>query len=989
MQILTSSNRGGILCKLLFASFFTFSSVFAQGSGAMKGRVLDNETGEPLVGANIVIQNTSLGIATDIQGGFYIPNIPVGTWTVRISYLGFAAINREVTITADSTLEQEFRLKAEVLKGEEVTVTAQAQGQQAAINQQLSSQAIVNVVSSARIQALPDANAAESIGRLPGVSLMRSGGEATQVVIRGLEPKYNVITIDGVEIPSTGSATNSNDRSTDLSMISSTMLRGIEVTKTATPDKDAAVLGGTVNFDIKEAKASSTGAPSVSVLAQGGYNALSNLYNDYKFVGSVEQRFFDDQFGVFAQAIAERANRTSDDLSVNYYIPDKTQPDATAISNIEPGYDQRVRQRYDGTVVLDYQMPDGRISLMNLLSNGKTTSERYSQYYDVGGNIIKYFTTSTPNTLNVVTNLLHVEKRLFTVKTDVRLSHSYSENVSPNTWDIGFTQYQSNTATLPFSESPNQIAQFANGKTLLDTLMIDDNSWSHSFSKQRDIAGSVDLERDFTISDFVSATLKIGGTYKYTTRYYNYDGGGGRLYGSIAKPVRQLILQAFPWMTQPPYNRDPGADEDFPILAFLNPNFRFGNFLQGDYAMNCGTNIGLLSQVLDISKNYGESLKGAPSGGSNPFVPDVYGSLANDYSGNEKRSAGYVMATVNIGSQITFVPGVRYQALQTSYSAHRFYNASAPNPFPGTLPHQDTTLTEYHGYWLPDASLRYDPLPWISIRAAYTNTLAYPDYRAIIPIIDVFSASANWNNVELKPARSQNYDLQISFYSNEIGLLAFGPFLKRIDDLIFSQSSYITDPSKYPGLPSYTKGYALSTFVNNTNRVDVWGVESEWQTHFWYLPEPFNGLVLNVNYTHIFSGAKYPYTYVTNSGFPLYKPIYVDTSYTDRLIDQPNDIVNLSAGYDYQSFSILFSLISQANIFNNTNFYNSLRSDKVKYLRWDISGKQGLPWFGLEVFFDINNLNSEEDTYTIRGSGFPNSLSDYGLTADLGIRWKL
>ena len=85
---------------------------------------------------------------------------------------------------------------------DEIVVTAQASGQNAAINQQLSSDNIVNVVSSLRIRALPDANAAESIGRLPGVSLVRDGGQATQVVIRGISPEYNQITIAGVPIPS-------------------------------------------------------------------------------------------------------------------------------------------------------------------------------------------------------------------------------------------------------------------------------------------------------------------------------------------------------------------------------------------------------------------------------------------------------------------------------------------------------------------------------------------------------------------------------------------------------------------------------------------------------------------------------------------------------------------------------------------------------------------------------------------------------------------
>jgi TonB-dependent receptor len=969
-------------------------------SGTLQGVIVDAVSKEEIIGANVVVLETSLGAASDVEGHFRITGIPPRMNKIKISCIGYEprVIPEDFSNTRDLTLN--IQLKPATLMGEEVVITGQVSGQNAAINQQVSSQGIENVVSSARIQALPDANAAESIGRLPGVSLTRFGGEATQIVIRGLEPRYNMITIDGVEIPSTGSPTNSSDRSTidasvnnrgtDLSMISSTMLRGIEVTKTATPDRDAAVLGGTVNFDIREAKASSTGAPTYSVLAQGGYNNLSNLYNDYKIVGSVEQRFFDDKFGVFAQAIAERANRASDGLTVNYYIPNKPQPDITAISNIEPTYNQVMRQRYDGTLVLDYQMPEGRISLMNLLSNGKTTSEQYGQYYDVTGNQMKYYTTSTPNTLNVITNLLHFEQRLFSIKMDARVSHSYSENISPNSWDIGFTQQGStNSATLPYNYSPKQVAQYENGKANLDTMMIDNNNWWQSFSKQRDITGSVDLERGFTISDLLSATLKIGGMYKYTTRYYNYDGGGGLLVGSIAYPVHKLILQHFPWLTQAPYNLNANGGEEIPIVPFLNRNFRFGNFLNGDYAMNCETNIGLLSQIMDIAKNYGYSLQAATSGGSNPFVPDVYGSLADDYSGNERRYAEYALATVKIGSQLTLVPGVRFQALQTSYNANRFYNASAPDPYPGTLTHTDTTVTEYHGYWLPDASLKYDPFTWLSIRASYTNTLAYPDYHAIIPIIDVFSASANWNNVALKPARSHNYDFQISVYDNEIGLFAISPFLKRIDDLIFSQSCYISDPSQYPGLPSYTKAFALTTYVNNPNRVDVYGVESEWQTHFWYLPAPLNGLVLNVNYTHIFSGAKYPYTYYTNSGFPFYKSIYVDTSYSDRLIDQPNDIVNLSVGYDYESFSILVSLISQANIFNSTNFYNSLRSDKAKYYRWDISVKQGLPWFGLEVFFDVNNINNESDTYVIRGSGFPNSMSDYGLTADLGIRWKL
>ena len=87
-----------------------------------------------------------------------------------------------------------------VIGGEQITVTAQAEGQMAAINQQLSARTITNVVSSARIQELPDANAAESVGKLPGVAILRSGGEGNKVIIRGLSPQYNNIKINGVKM---------------------------------------------------------------------------------------------------------------------------------------------------------------------------------------------------------------------------------------------------------------------------------------------------------------------------------------------------------------------------------------------------------------------------------------------------------------------------------------------------------------------------------------------------------------------------------------------------------------------------------------------------------------------------------------------------------------------------------------------------------------------------------------------------------------------
>ena len=80
---------------------------------------------------------------------------------------------------------------------------------------------------------------------------------------------------------------------------------------------------------------------------------------------------------------------------------------------------------------------------------------------------------------------------------------------------------------------------------------------------------------------------------------------------------------------------------------------------------------------------------------------------------------------------------------------------------------------------------------------SYTNTLAYPDYNAIIPRIDV-SQTGNlyYNNYDLVPSRSTNYDLNFSIFDNTIGLLTIGGFLKQINNLIYPYDFYVLNPTE-------------------------------------------------------------------------------------------------------------------------------------------------------------------------------------------------
>ena len=208
-------------------------------TGVVLGRVTDAENGETLPGANVVIKGTHVGATTDYDGNYRITNAPIGQQSLVFSFIGYAEKELPVAVNPGSAVEINATLQISAILGEELVVTAQLQGQAAAINQQISSNTIVNVVSQEKIRKFPDQNAAESVGRLSGVAVQRDAGEGTKVVVRGLSPKFSSITVNGERIPST----DEEDRSVDLSMISSDALAGIEVFKSLTPDRDGDAIG--------------------------------------------------------------------------------------------------------------------------------------------------------------------------------------------------------------------------------------------------------------------------------------------------------------------------------------------------------------------------------------------------------------------------------------------------------------------------------------------------------------------------------------------------------------------------------------------------------------------------------------------------------------------------------------------------------------------------------------------------------------------------
>ncbi len=969
-----------ILSTLILAITLFCETSFATGT-RISGTAKDASTGEPLFGATILLVGTSLGAATDMNGKYVIENVPEGSYTVRASYIGYGQVKKNIIIREGNNVILNFSLDPVGVKGKTIVVTAQASGQTQAINQQLSSDQIVNVVSAAKIQELPDANAAESVGRLPGISVLRNGGEGTEVVIRGLAPKFNNITLDGIQMASS----NPNDRSTDLSGISSSMLDGIKVYKTVSPDMDANVIGGTVDFDIREAKLGQPNVPQLSLVLQGGYNSLSDAYNklnNYKYVASYGERFLDDKFGVFAQLDIERENLTSNELGANYGPAANNFVDYITNSLTLSDIPRDIIRR-NSALVLDYRLPEGKIKLTNFLNSGLSTDISRQMIYGIGGssNNITYSLGKYAGTGNSVTNGLEFQNSFPLFSVDAKLSNAYSDTKDPHDWSIQFLQ-AAGTGLNQFSNKHNinpiaipKAATYDYSNTIL--YLLSSNSY---FSKSDVITGSLDFKTNITFSELVNAEIKFGGKYQYQSRYYQQDvfDGGGLQYGGSGV-VNDLIINWF--------NLPATVKYKIPITYFTDQSFSYGKFLGGDYQMVEPLNYGMLDRMATLLQDSAQYI--ANNHGTQSYGHDALASTTYNYFGHENQSAFYLMSVINIGPEIILIPGLRYQNLQTSYNGARgIETRSAVSSYN----FYDTTVVQNHGYYLPDISIRYKPSLWFDVRLAYSNTLAYPDYNAIIPRIDVGTGAISWNNSKLVPTHSTNYDLYLSFYDNSIGLFTVGGFWKNISDLIYPWTFYVSGKDAiqyYPysllGSTTPSGTYQINTTVNDSAVINDYGIEVDWETHFWYLPGILSGLVLGANYSHIFSKAEYPYLKISSNGRTVN---YVDTTFSDRLLYQPDNIVNISVGLDYKEFSIRVSWLYQDNIFTGPNFWPQIRSYTAAYSRWDVSFKQGLPWRGVGLFGDIYNMNSANDVSIIEGGGVPESEQSYGMTAHLGLSWN-
>ncbi|HLE56405.1 MAG TPA: carboxypeptidase-like regulatory domain-containing protein, partial [Rhodothermia bacterium] len=625
------------LLTVLLAVLCSATLALGAASGRITGKVTDSSSGEELPGAHVLIVGSSMGTATALDGSFAIPAVPSGRHTLRVTYIGYLTREIPIDVPTTGTVHVDIELDWEGMTGEEVLITAQAQGQIGAINRQLNSITITNMVAADRIRELPDVNAAESIGRLPGVSIQRSGGEAGKVAIRGLSPKYNTVTVNGVRVPASGG----DDRSVDLSLISSNMLDGIEVMKAITPDKDADAIGGAVDLKLKSAPEGIAGDLQI----QGGYNQLQTTYENYKISGNVSNRFLGNKLGAIVSFHLDQYDRSADKFQGDYRQSSdpRTGEPLIIVSDVGVREETVTRNRTGASLVLDFALPNGQITANSFYNQLDTEAFNRINSMDANDNRHYYDIESKDGETSIFTGALAVGQDFNWFHYDAGVSRTASRTENPMDYEWRFAQEGDAFDQQPTQGThPSAIPEFLNidtTRTGLQNIYV----WTTD-REENESAVQLNLQFPFRLGSNVNGYLKTGGKLRWLDRFNDeeQDGRNGLYYGSGLGNLSETFecLAA----VHPEWGLD-ALIGDLGVLpiSFVDSDYSRDDFLEGEYPLGFAPDERVLKEITRSLISCGEDIWRAYS----------IGSLQRDYDGDERYKAAYAMAELRFGPRLT------------------------------------------------------------------------------------------------------------------------------------------------------------------------------------------------------------------------------------------------------------------------------------------------------------------------------------------------
>lgn len=218
-------------------------SVYAQ-TGIIYGSIHDQESGEELVGANVLIVGTTRGASTDLDGKYTIANVPAGAYTLRISLVGYAIkVVSGVQVRDGGSLKLDVNILPEAYSADEVVVEAQRllSTEASVLAERKRAAVIGDGISAEMVKRTSDATSGDALKRVTGISIV----ENKFVFVRGITDRYNGTTLDGAPVAST----EAGKKGFSFDLLPAGLIENTVVVKSTTPNLPGDFTGGLVQLN--------------------------------------------------------------------------------------------------------------------------------------------------------------------------------------------------------------------------------------------------------------------------------------------------------------------------------------------------------------------------------------------------------------------------------------------------------------------------------------------------------------------------------------------------------------------------------------------------------------------------------------------------------------------------------------------------------------------------------------------------------------------
>lgn len=784
---------------------FMFAVGGIGSAATIQGTITANEDNQPMIGATVVLLNTQLGAASNLEGRFQIENVPSGEYLLRVNMLGYAAEERQISLSDGQFLELDFSLFEKALDLDEVVIEGAAESGSSIreLEDRLQSVKITDGVSSETIQRVPDPTVASVVRRATGVSTMEG-----DPIIRGLGLRYSKVSLNNALI----AGTEPNRSAVSLDLFPSSMMNQITINKSYTPDQFGEFAGGVVCMDTWKALGDNSLTVSLKSAANSqttGRNFLTYDGGDLDILGFddgtrempseirnapskivLRGRFSDTGF------TAEELEALSESFSNNWNTRTvRAAPNQSfnfALTRTSRLWNRKFDYSFSGLYSNSNSFVEKNRNVFKGGTDGQVTRQHhydlqsYSRSIGLGGVTAFRYEPSLTSRLyfqSLYNHKLSDETRTFDGWNDDRgkfVKDTRLRFVSENTFN-------------------NQLA----GNHVFPALMSSMLDWKMSYSlgtryepDTREVQYEADPEDEvFVLADETQSGSRI---FNDLTDHTVTATADWRLYpfGETGTAVKSGLAWVSRW-------RDSQT--------------RFFQFEPQTY------------HTVDITQEP-ETIFQPENIGTDGFLVREATRPTDSYDASQTITAAYMMFEQVVSSRICVMAGARIEQSHQEVTSYELFTASS-TPVVGKLDNFDV---------LPAANLIYQLRDRENLRFSVSQTVSRPDFRELseFEFTDIIGGHAVIGNPNLERALIRNFDVRWEKMHGSSNLLGVSLFYKHFDNPV-----EVTIQPTAQNRVSY----------ENAEGADNWGAEFEIRQNLGDLHESWSALAVSTNLTLVHS----------------------------------------------------------------------------------------------------------------------------------------